>query len=334
LELPDVTHKEVMEWCLAQKRPFTANIVSLDKESEQDNNLDQDSRAKNSKRKDAGYKDFLIWKSIKELLQSRDDCSVIFITNDGDFFESKIDALHEHLVTDLHDVRNGINRIEVFKSLAAFVSSKQNVLEGIPLEYFDQNEFDRLVWNSPTQLLVKLMQDFNAFYIVPSSSFTLTAPALLEVQNLVEVNKDQWSISAKCSQIHTLQGSVFLPDGTEQPLPHVREAFIEKVIFSFNPRDKEITNVAINKIQSDFIDYLEVLAIPITTGWKIETKGPVQLGLQAQFFEDAETASFCLSQLLSLQATFVGSELRTFSRIPISHAVLRKWNFLPTGNAN
>jgi predicted nucleic acid-binding protein len=88
LPYPKISHSDIVKYSASGKKPFKNN--------------------------DSGYKDFLIWTSVKDLLNSDNDI-LLFVTNDGDFQKDK--TLHKDLVDDI--LRSNIDpeRVIIFNSL-------------------------------------------------------------------------------------------------------------------------------------------------------------------------------------------------------------------------
>ena len=68
VKTPLVRHKEIINRCLQKKRPFKKN--------------------------DSGYKDFLIWKTLLDIIKKSSDKKITFITADyNDFYDN--DRIHQ-----------------------------------------------------------------------------------------------------------------------------------------------------------------------------------------------------------------------------------------------
>jgi len=107
---PDVPHEVVVKRLHERRKPFGG---STDKP-------------------DVGYRDFLIWCSVLELLIASPDSGVAFVTdNHRDFFAGpKEPELHEDLVQDLVDYEIDLSRVVCFRS-------RQDYLEGLLMQLSD-----------------------------------------------------------------------------------------------------------------------------------------------------------------------------------------------------
>ena len=94
LPYPEVGHEELVKRAIARERPF-----------------DQ---------KGSGYRDALIWFSIRGLA-SESECPIFLVSGDGDFGEGKTESLHQDLRFDL--IRDGYppERVCLYKSLSSIV---------------------------------------------------------------------------------------------------------------------------------------------------------------------------------------------------------------------
>jgi len=87
LPYPDINHKQVVSWALARKKPFSAN--------------------------DAGYRDYLIWQTVKSQLQWGSEQLILLTGNSKDFGSNE---LHSDLAADIHDPA----RVKLIHDLATF----------------------------------------------------------------------------------------------------------------------------------------------------------------------------------------------------------------------
>ena len=88
---PKTSHEEIVAYAISKKKPFKNN--------------------------DSGYKDFLIWSTLKELCAEKKRPTIL-LTNDNDFLEH--DKIHPDLKEDL--IKSGINPelVGVCKSINKF----------------------------------------------------------------------------------------------------------------------------------------------------------------------------------------------------------------------
>ncbi len=92
VDYPSIGHGDVIKYASTGRRPF--------------------------KNKDTGYKDYLIWTNIKELLIKDHASELYLLTRDGDFHSDK--TLHGDLVEDLKASEIDATRVRVLNSIKDF----------------------------------------------------------------------------------------------------------------------------------------------------------------------------------------------------------------------
>lgn len=101
---PSVSHEEVVRRALARRRPFS-----------------QDGRR--------GYRDALIWETIRELAKSTDD-KITFITLNKNDFAVEDGILHSDLINDLKDDGHASNKVTLRLKVHDFLN--QHVIPALP----------------------------------------------------------------------------------------------------------------------------------------------------------------------------------------------------------
>lgn len=93
MNYPTIRHSDIVSRCLNRKRPF--------------------------KNDDSGYRDFLLWSNILQLVKKYTKKNIIFITNDqSDFYDNN--ELHPDLVNDLKNAKFNLNQFGIYKSIDTF----------------------------------------------------------------------------------------------------------------------------------------------------------------------------------------------------------------------
>jgi len=91
---PDVTHEELVERALRRRKPFSEN--------------------------GRGYRDALIWETVRDIARNTTE-PVVFVTDNVADFCTSDDALHSDLCADLTDYDISPERVSVIRKLDAFV---------------------------------------------------------------------------------------------------------------------------------------------------------------------------------------------------------------------
>lgn len=91
LSFPVISHEEVIKYAITKKKPFKNN--------------------------DSGYKDFLIWVTLKNLFLEKSR-QLVFITNDNDFLDNG--ELHSDLVEDLKESNINPDQVSICRNFNGF----------------------------------------------------------------------------------------------------------------------------------------------------------------------------------------------------------------------
>lgn len=100
LDYPDVSHEQLVRRALQRKKPFRTSDTG-------------------------GYRDALIWETIKKLTTEEPIESVAFVcANYKDFYDEDKGKLHSHLLDDLKALSNGSSEVVLYKDLEEFVEKQ------------------------------------------------------------------------------------------------------------------------------------------------------------------------------------------------------------------
>jgi len=198
LPYPETAHKEIVEYSVLKRKPF--------------------------KLKDTGYKDFLIWNSILELIKTR---KIVFITKDSDFNDNgnlhndfKIHLKEKGFPDNAVEICSSINefndkylkdvyKLVQYKDLYSTSDAQQNLFNSISktlekeLENFDISDYNSLhrVYSEPA---IKSSYDYTDFNVIQidvfgeddiNIRFTFTAECeinfFIDKHDLYEINEDE-----------------------------------------------------------------------------------------------------------------------------------------------
>ncbi|WP_276822162.1 PIN domain-containing protein [Mycolicibacterium mageritense] len=182
--IPPTDHQTLIDWSVDSHPPFDAT--------------------------DKGYRDALIWRTVREVAQSRAAGSVIiFVTDDGDYRHG--DSLHPKLVADLAEVTD--NAIAIARTLRAAIeqlnahAEDHEWIEGPP-------ELDELLRDRIEAACEDLVgEDIGAASEEPATKFDIEIP-MVDNATVAEVMPDMSTLSVDVQE--DFEGGTVIGEATVQ----------------------------------------------------------------------------------------------------------------------